>query len=512
MFLFPLWTLDCALGPFAYWSGSFSPICTTNMIVVGRSGGGATHHDALAVTCFSEASAWRSLLRSRRVLMHMLTRRIWWYGLFAAVLSAAVLWRPASAQACTTFLLDQTEPVVGKSYDWDIDYGLAVVNKRGMAKVALALNPGDKAASWTSKYGSLTFNQYGCEFPNSGMNEAGLVVEIMWLKTTEYSPADDRPSMMELQWIQWALDGFANVPALVAAAPTVRVAPVYAKVHYLACDANSVCASFEYVGGKLVITTGASMPVKTLTNHTYAESAAFLAEHKGFGGTSPIPSGLGSLSRFVRASSLALGEQTESVPASAFAILDSVSQGIGSPWNIVHRPTKGRTHFRTYASKNIKQVDLSAFDLDCTSPMMLLDIHTKPEGDAADRFSPYDSATNKQLIENSLADILDELPPGAVNIVAAYPSAQKCTLGQGGSGAGGGQAGGGNADAGAGGAGKGGSEQPDGGSGVPTAPKTDGGCGCRLPRNGPNSSMAAAWLGLLALALGRRRAEQQRHK
>ena len=32
-------------------------------------------------------------------------------------------------------------------------------------------------ASWVSKYGSVTFNQYGRELPTGGMNEAGLVVE-----------------------------------------------------------------------------------------------------------------------------------------------------------------------------------------------------------------------------------------------------------------------------------------------------------------------------------------------
>jgi choloylglycine hydrolase len=32
-----------------------------------------------------------------------------------------------------------------------------------------------KTISWISKYGSITFNQYGREFPTGGMNEKGLV-------------------------------------------------------------------------------------------------------------------------------------------------------------------------------------------------------------------------------------------------------------------------------------------------------------------------------------------------
>jgi penicillin V acylase-like amidase (Ntn superfamily) len=41
-------------------------------------------------------------------------------------------------------------------------------------------------AKWVSRYGSVTFNQYGCENPTGGMNEAGLVVEQMWLDESAY--------------------------------------------------------------------------------------------------------------------------------------------------------------------------------------------------------------------------------------------------------------------------------------------------------------------------------------
>ena len=40
--------------------------------------------------------------------------------------------------------------------------------------------------SWTSKFGNVTFNQYGKEFPTGGMNENGLVIELMWLNEARY--------------------------------------------------------------------------------------------------------------------------------------------------------------------------------------------------------------------------------------------------------------------------------------------------------------------------------------
>ena len=39
--------------------------------------------------------------------------------------------------------------------------------------------PPEKPIEWISKYGSISFNQFGAEFPYGGINEEGLVVEIM---------------------------------------------------------------------------------------------------------------------------------------------------------------------------------------------------------------------------------------------------------------------------------------------------------------------------------------------
>jgi choloylglycine hydrolase len=67
------------------------------------------------------------------------------------------------AVACTTFCYaDGGTMVFGRNYDWNIGDGMVVVNKRNVFKHAL-VEPAP--ATWTSKYGSITFNQYGREFP-----------------------------------------------------------------------------------------------------------------------------------------------------------------------------------------------------------------------------------------------------------------------------------------------------------------------------------------------------------
>ena len=110
----------------------------------------------------------------------------------------AVLILTQAAPACTTFCLKDDESLVfGRNYDWHLDHGLIIVNKKGVAKRAILIDPQDTPARWVSKYGSVTFNQYGRELPCGGMNEGGLVLETMWLTGTAYPIRDDIPVMLE---------------------------------------------------------------------------------------------------------------------------------------------------------------------------------------------------------------------------------------------------------------------------------------------------------------------------
>jgi choloylglycine hydrolase len=325
--------------------------------------------------------------------------------------------------ACTTFLMSgDGGRVVGKSYDWDMGQGLVLVNKRGVAKQALPMMPDDKPARWVSKHASVTFNQYGRELPNGGMNEAGLVVEVMWLDSSKYPAPDGRPTVNELQWVQYQLDNFASVAEMVKAAEDVRVSLVHGKVHYLACDKTGACAAFENVDGRMRVTSGKALPVPVLTNHTYAESMKYLAGH----GARP-PAGRGSLERFARAAALVQPEVRGDLVKAAFGVLDSVSQGPDSQWNIVYDPVNLKVYFRTYANKKIKSFDFAAFDRSCASAVRLLDIDTDAAGDVTAKFGAYSDEANRKLVEKSLKPIARRLPPGAMEALVKYPSALSCT-------------------------------------------------------------------------------------
>jgi hypothetical protein len=337
-------------------------------------------------------------------------------ALLTLIAAALVAGSPRAAGACTTFMLERGgERVVGKSYDWHMGQGLVIVNKRGVAKQSLPAKPGDRPAQWLSRHASVTFNQYGREFPAGGMNDAGLVVEVMWLDSSEYERPDKRPTLNELQWIQYQLDSFATVAEMTAAAPVLRVSPVYARVHYLACDKTGACAAFEHVGGKQVVTPGA----RALTNHSYAESRAWAAKQ------ARPPEGVGSLPRFARAARHAATPPSGDPVTAAFGVLDGVRWS-QSQWNIVYDPVHLRVSFRTRVSRDIKTLDLGKLDPSCAQAAAVLDIDALAGGDVTGSLRPYAEAANRALIERSVHRIRGQLPRGAIDLMVAYPSALAC--------------------------------------------------------------------------------------
>jgi choloylglycine hydrolase len=348
----------------------------------------------------------------------------------AAALFTGLLAPLHPAEACTTFCLSDGERhLVGKSYDWDLEEGLVLANPRGLRKRALVFDPRDQPATWVAQHASLTFNQYGRELPNGGMNDAGLVVEIMWLDGSEAPPRDERAAVTELQWIQLQLDTHATVAEMVATAQDVRVAVTYGKVHYLACDASGECAAFENLGGRMQVTHGKALASKVLTNDPYARSVATLTQHVGFGGKRPLPEGRSSLSRFVRASALVARTQKASKDA-VLAVLEHVRNGDYTKWQIVYDPSALRVYFRTRSRKQVKEVDLRALASSCPAEARMLDMNGAEAGDVTSRFQPYRRDKNQTLLQSSLAPVAGRLAPGAASLISAYPSTLSCDTGR----------------------------------------------------------------------------------
>src|SRR5713101_5515432 len=132
--------------------------------------------------------------------------------------------------SCTTVcLLEKEKAVVAYNYDFHPPEGLVLVNKRDTNKMSALRRQG---ATWTATYGSVTFNQFGRDNPMTGMNEKGLMVSQMWLDETKYPPADSRPAIGILEWIQYSLDRHASVAEVLADAEVLRPMS-WVTIHYL---------------------------------------------------------------------------------------------------------------------------------------------------------------------------------------------------------------------------------------------------------------------------------------
>jgi choloylglycine hydrolase len=336
-------------------------------------------------------------------------------------------------EACSTFVLKSGQKLVfGRNYDWGIGYGLVIVNKRNLGKKSLPpAEPSAKPVQWVSKYGSITFNQYGKELPMGGMNEAGLVVEVMWLEGTEYPPPDARPELGELQWVQYQLDTASSVEEVIASNASLRISTNSVPIHFLVSDKTGKAVTVEFLDGQMVYHTAETLPVKALTNSTYKESLDHLKNHKGFGGEREIGFSGNSLDRFARAANM-LAQYNHSKDRAiidyAFSILDSVDNPEWTQWSIVYDVTNMIVHFKTKDSPWLKKFSFENFDFGCKSPSKIIDMHTDETGDLSGHFIAYSTEINRKLIGQSFkgTEFLKDTPDAALDQISKYPESMIC--------------------------------------------------------------------------------------
>jgi penicillin V acylase-like amidase (Ntn superfamily) len=304
---------------------------------------------------------------------------------------------------CTTFVLQGGGRIyLGRNLDWDWENGLIIVNQRNVNKTGF-VQPGSTPIRWTSKYGSVTFNQFGQDLPFGGMNETGLVIENMWLSDTRYPEPDSRPAINILQWIQYQLDNCRTVDEVIATDAALRLEkpPFTAWIHYLVCDSKGDCASIECLEGKLVVHRGKDFPLHALANDTYEHAITYARLH-------PVPgtntAGLvnpGSDPRFCRAAARAQRFESSDPKADvkyAFDTLEQVRQGDFTVWRIVYDISARQIHCRTRSNPQERTLDLKALDFACGHPVQFVDIQANPASGGLP-FKDLTEASHRQYLQ-----------------------------------------------------------------------------------------------------------------
>ena len=342
---------------------------------------------------------------------------MWHFGpmkFIVQALTLVLLVPSTSSYACTAFCLSNSKQVVvGKSYDWFFGHGhgAVFVNPRGLARTALILDRAPNPARWTSRYGSVTLTQFGRGLPISGMNEKGLVVELLQLPEANYNSSQhDKPYVNESQWAQVQLDTFESVAEVLAHVADLRIERAYTGIHYFVADASGKSATVEFLNGQAVVHAGETLPAAVLANGPYAADLEYSRWPTSTAWTKL--QGRRSEIRFQTAARMVgLDKQIadQSLPDLGWKILRAVrlngfaSDAAGEPsqWNIIHDLTARTISFRTRGAKTIKTLALDRLDFSKGAAELMGDMNQPAAGDFTPHLHPYDPARNEALVRRN---------------------------------------------------------------------------------------------------------------
>jgi penicillin V acylase-like amidase (Ntn superfamily) len=257
---------------------------------------------------------------------------------------------------------------------------------------------GPNSIRWTSKYGSVIASAYDVS-TTDGMNEAGLVANVLWLVESSYPKYDGKsPGLSIAAWAQYVLDNFSTVQEAVDAlakdpftivTDNVPGEERLATLHLSLSDASGDSAIIQYIDGKQVIHHSRAYQVMT-NSPTFEKQLALNEYWKQIGGTVMLPGTNRSADRFARASfyvnAIPKSEDPVTAIASVFSVIRNVSVplGITTPdepnisstrWRIVADQKRRLYFFESVLTPNIFWIDLTKLDFsEASGKVMKLDL------------------------------------------------------------------------------------------------------------------------------------------
>lgn len=292
-----------------------------------------------------------------------------------------------AALACTRVVYKGLQQTVltGRTMDFSIDIPANLwIFPRGMQRNGQV---GAQSLTWTSRYGSVAASSWDIATPD-GMNEKGLVANLLWLVQSQYpvyTKQNKEKGLTIAAWAQYALDNFATVKEAVEQLrqePFVVVTDFipgtnkFTTVHLSLSDATGDSAIFEYIDGRLVIHHSAAYQVMT-NDPVFEQQLAIKSYWDGISATQFLPGTNRSADRFVRAAyyinAIPQTEDPRLSVASVFSVIRNVSvpYGIsteGQPhisstrWRVVADQKNLTYYFENVLTPNVVWVDLKQVD------------------------------------------------------------------------------------------------------------------------------------------------------
>ncbi|WP_415328535.1 linear amide C-N hydrolase [Chryseobacterium sp. MMS23-Vi53] len=333
--------------------------------------------------------------------------------LFSLILSIG-LWNPSEACTRVVYKGPENTIITARSMDWreEIPANLWILPK-GIDRTGEVGTPSQK---WKSKYGSIVTTSWDIA-SSDGMNEKGLVANLLWLGESQYPKFDPKGKQKGIAislWAQYFLDNFATVKEAVEEAQKENFVIVsdyipgterFTTVHLSLSDASGDNAVFEYLGGKLIIHHSPDYTVMT-NSPVFNEQLALNNYWKGIPGTVMLPGTNRAADRFVRASyyinAIPQTPDPRTAIASVFSVIRncSVPYGISSEtepnisstrWRSVSDQKNLVYYFETVFTPNTFWVNLKEFDLSQKGKVMKLDLSN---------FQTYNGKANSNFKES----------------------------------------------------------------------------------------------------------------
>jgi penicillin V acylase-like amidase (Ntn superfamily) len=336
-------------------------------------------------------------------------------ALLAVVSLSFSLFAPA-AIACTRAVYKGPNGTVmtGRSMDFSLPIPANLwLLPRGMERNG---ETGENTVSWTSRYGSIVATSWDIA-SSDGMNEVGLVGNMLWLVNSEYaefSEESERPGLAISLWLQYALDNFGTVAEAVEALAQEEFVVVtdfipgtdkFTTVHLSLSDPTGDSAIFEYIGGKLQIHHDPSYIVMT-NDPVFEQQLAILRYWQEVSPKEFLPGTNRAADRFVRAHYYIQNVTQTDDPLIAVAAVFSVIRNVSVPygisiegfpnlsttrWRVVADQTNLRYFFESVTTPNTFWLDFRNLDFSEGAPVKVL---------RADRNQTYAGEASGQMVES----------------------------------------------------------------------------------------------------------------
>jgi|GEM_PF-39321 len=315
--------------------------------------------------------------------------------------------------ACTRVMYKGKDNTIitARSMDWkdEIPPNLWIF-PRGMERNGKV---GSNSIQWTSRYGSLVVSAYDIATVD-GMNEKGLVANLLWLAESQYpefKKDGSKKGLIIAAWAQYVLDCHATVAEaverlkqeeFVIVSENIPETDKFTTVHLSVSDPSGDNAIFEFIEGKLKIHHDPSYTVMT-NSPPFDKQLAMNQYWEDIPGTIMLPGTNRATDRFVRASFyinvLPKTADIRQAIAGIFSVIRNCSVPLGistknepnissTRWRSVADQKNLVYFFETTLTPNTFWVDMTKIDFARNIPVkkLSLDDHATYAGESHEKF------------------------------------------------------------------------------------------------------------------------------